>query len=50
MTFLCGAGLTNLIIDGDTPAEVRLGEGEQAQQFSPSQLKAGLFGLTVVKR
>ncbi|MBA3726369.1 MAG: hypothetical protein H0W86_07925 [Armatimonadetes bacterium] len=50
MTFIGGAGLSNLIVDGDTPAEVRLGEGEKAQQLSPKQLRAGLFGLTIVRR
>jgi hypothetical protein len=50
LTFLGGAGLTNLIVDGDVPAEVRIGEGDQAQQLSPKQLKAGLFGLTIVRR
>lgn len=50
MIFIGGSALTNLIVDGDTPAEVRLGEGKEAQQLSPRQLRAGLFGLTIVRR
>jgi len=42
--------LANLLVDGDTPAEVRLGEGDQAQQLSARQLRAGLFGLMIVRR